>query len=255
MPRRRRSFPRKLGRAFKTLRQELINTHVRWALHRQVFGTEANVNLLNRFGGVFFGNVQLMSLDDMVLALCRLTDPGVQRRKRKRASYSVAALAARLEGKKPNYTLERLVALVAEDLQRRIKASKPEERPYLKAFGRDLASRLRSILNRRRQHFEKRRNKRIGHNDLRNLLAFWAGRPSAVIPSRQQIQEFLDEADALMNAVESYYTQSETWYAEPILPLGGGGDVLIDYLNEVAARIDAGEPFRPRRPPRPFPSP
>jgi hypothetical protein len=241
-------MPRQIASVFKPLKQELWNIRVRWSLFRQLFVTgEERVNLLNRFAPGFFGNVQLAMSDDTVLAICRFTDPaasggrGKRNGRKRRASYTLAALAARLQAKKqPNATLERLVGVVAVDLGRRIaSAGKKADRERLKTFGKDLGRRLRVIDRLRKKHFEKRRNKRIGHNDLCTVRALWSGQPTPAIPSPEQFEEILEHLAGLMNAVQAHYEAGDTTYYGPEHTCLGDGNRLVAFLRDLAERQDA----------------
>jgi hypothetical protein len=70
------AMPQAVSDVFDPLRNELVGIHERWALYRQVFGLdEGRIELLNRVAGIFFGYTQWAMYLDVVLALCRYTDP------------------------------------------------------------------------------------------------------------------------------------------------------------------------------------
>ena len=136
-----------VSEVFDPLRNELVRIHERWALQRRVFGfDESRIDLLNRVTELFFGYAQWAMYLDVILSLCRYTDP---------------AESSKKIGHRPNLTLERLVNVVtAENL----------------TFGRLLeAGELAAVNKWRDAHFEDIRSKRIGHNDLAKMAARFGG--------------------------------------------------------------------------------
>ena len=69
-------MPQAAAEVFEWLQGELIGIHERWALYRRVFDyEESRIELLNRIADTFFGYTQLAMYLDVILALCRYTDP------------------------------------------------------------------------------------------------------------------------------------------------------------------------------------
>jgi hypothetical protein len=60
---------------FDALRNDLAWLQLKWSEYRELFGfSEDRVNLLNRAAGLFFGMLQMLLWDDVLLHLCRMTD-------------------------------------------------------------------------------------------------------------------------------------------------------------------------------------
>jgi hypothetical protein len=65
-----------LGPAFHRLWNDCVWLHLKWCEYRSVFGSsEARVDLLNTTARGFFGIVQDVLWQDVVLHICRFTDP------------------------------------------------------------------------------------------------------------------------------------------------------------------------------------
>jgi AbiU2 len=63
------------GLAFHHACQELWRVSYAWDRYEALFGTETRVELLNQSGSAFWGTLQNLLFDDVLLGLCRLTDP------------------------------------------------------------------------------------------------------------------------------------------------------------------------------------
>jgi hypothetical protein len=60
---------------FDALRNELAWLQLKWSEYRELFVfSEERVNLLNRAASFFFGSLQSLLWDDILLHLCRMTD-------------------------------------------------------------------------------------------------------------------------------------------------------------------------------------
>ena len=70
------------GVAFHHACQELWRVSYAWDRYEALFGTEGRVELLNRSGPSFWGILQNLLFDDVLLGLCRLTDPPKNRHQR-----------------------------------------------------------------------------------------------------------------------------------------------------------------------------
>ena len=57
------------------LELEFAQIKLRWRIHSELFGEEENVLLLNRCGAPVFALLQNLLINDILAALCRLTDP------------------------------------------------------------------------------------------------------------------------------------------------------------------------------------
>src|SRR5262245_32022641 len=97
-----RAMPKEISEVFDPLRDELIGIRELWALYRRVFGFDDDrIELLNRIADHFFAYAQWAMYLDVILALCRYTDPAESNKSK--------------PGSRPNLTLERLVNAVKED--------------------------------------------------------------------------------------------------------------------------------------------
>jgi hypothetical protein len=212
-------MPPAIAEVFDPLKAELVALHDLWALYRQVFAhSEARIQLLQRVANFFFGATQWALYHEVILALCRFTDP---------------AESSKKPGHRPNLTLERLVDEVTKDDS---------------TFGNQLRSNeLDAVTKWRDAHFETVRSKRIAHNDLSTMQLRWGGTPGPDWPSREQIGQLLCFAADLMNAVEQNYTDGPTAYAllddgvyapHDRFP-GHDGETLVRVLEEFAQRHDA----------------
>jgi integrase len=113
--------------------------------------------LLNRVADTFFGYTQWAMYTDVVLTLCRYTDP---------------AESSNKVGQRPNLTLERLVnAVTADDAT---------------SGDRLVAGEWDAVKKWRAAQFEEIRSKRIAHNDLAKRVARFNGQPIDW-PSREQV--------------------------------------------------------------------
>jgi AbiU2 len=70
------------GLAFHHVCQELWRVSYSWDRYEALFGIEERVDLLNKSGSNFWGILQNLLFDDVLLGLCRLTDPARNRHQR-----------------------------------------------------------------------------------------------------------------------------------------------------------------------------
>lgn len=70
------AMPDSLGELYYALHGEVAWLHLKWKGFRTLFDdTSQTVDLLNEAAPDFFGNLQRMMWEDVLLHLCRLTDP------------------------------------------------------------------------------------------------------------------------------------------------------------------------------------
>ena len=92
-----------LGNLFYELDNEFCRACLKWQEQEELFSTPENVALLNRTAPAFFGSLQRILFEDVLLQICRLTDPvktGEQENlslERLRALITNAALLAKLK--------------------------------------------------------------------------------------------------------------------------------------------------------------
>jgi hypothetical protein len=204
------AMPKAVSEVFDPLRNQLVEIHARWALYRQVFGfDEGRIELLNRVAGIFFGYTQWAMYLDVILALCRCTDP---------------AESSKKIGHRPNLTLERLVNAVTAD-----------DAP----FGGGLETgEWDTVKKWRDAHFEEIRSKRIAHNDLAKMMARFSGQPTGW-PTREQVEHFLSLCTDLMAKVHQHYIGCPFVFDFNAYDAKRNGDKLVKVLAEFAERHHA----------------
>jgi HAMP domain-containing protein len=85
-------MPEGVRDVYDPLNKVAITTHYHWQLMLQLYDGKERADLLNRFGGIVFGRIQQMMLADVVLGICRLTDPATVPSNPKKQSLSIPRL-------------------------------------------------------------------------------------------------------------------------------------------------------------------
>ncbi len=67
-------LPDPIRDSFEGIWREGVRLHFRWHLHQQIYGSDARVALLKELGPIFFGELQALMQDDVVLRCARLVD-------------------------------------------------------------------------------------------------------------------------------------------------------------------------------------
>jgi hypothetical protein len=203
-------MPKAVNQVFEPLKNELVRIHERWALYQQLFGVDAGrIDLLNRVAGSVFGYTQWGMYLDVVLALCRYTDP---------------AESSKKIGHRPNLTLERLVNVVAADEA---------------TVGTGLQTNELDAVNKWRDaYFDEIRSKRIAHNDLSKMTARFNGQPTGW-PSREQVDQFLTLCTDLMGKVQEHYVGCPFQFDFNAHDARKSANSLIKVLAEFAEQHDA----------------
>ncbi len=179
------------------LSRELSLVYTKWNYYKRLFCTDdGTVGALEQAAAFLFRIVCDVLRDDIVLTLCRITDP---------RETTVKGV------KKRNVTIEQLISVIpASDSS----LKEPIEKALLD-------------INIRFKKFRDHRNRRIGHHDLETRLK----RPGSLLPDIG-----IDDADSALkcmadtlNSVELYYDQNLRCYGEGIY---GSGDAeeFIDFL-------------------------
>ena len=222
-------MPSAVTEVFEPLRNELIRIHERWALYRLVFGqSEERVDLLKRINEIFFGHTQWSMYLDVILALCRYTDPQGE-------------VTKKGEDRR-NCTLECLVETVKDDDN---------------TFGGALeANEWAAVENCRDNDFEDIRSKRIAHNDFTKVTARSNGQPVGW-PSREQVMEFLKLCTDLMDAVQQHYLGRPLAFDAGAHDAKRSADNLFKVLTEYAEfhddQVRSGKRGWSIRPPKDWP--
>ncbi len=204
-----------LGTVYNVLYNDVSWLHAKWEQYRRLFAkSERRIELLNETAGYLFRIIQDTVFEDVVLGLARLTDP---------------IRTGRGQKQQQNLTLQRLPSLVS-DTQLRL------ELTVLVKAALDACSTPRAW-----------RNKRLAHRDLDVALAT-VGDPLEGI-SRAAIEAGLAAFRTLLNRLERYYWDSETYYHMVITNIGDA-DSLVYYLSKGLKaerswreRLQAGAPL------------
>lgn len=163
-----------LGPLYAELWQEVAGLHMKWAEFVTLFGTKpSRIELLNKIAPEFFSIVQNALWENALLHIARLTDPQKSRGKQ-------------------NLSILRMIELI--------------DHPETKATAGDLANKALAATTFCRDW----RNRRIAHRDLDLALA--NGAVPLELASRKKIRDGLKALAAVLNAVESHYAGSTTYF-------------------------------------------
>jgi hypothetical protein len=181
-----------LGGLYHALWQEVAWLHMKWLDYRALFASSrGRVDLFNRTAPSFFGHLEGVLWEDILLHLSRLTDTPASRGK-------------------ANLTLTRLPdAIDVPALQAKV-ALLVEQTVADAAFARDW------------------RNRRLAHRELK-IGTGEAARPLAPA-SRERLEKALKAIRDAMNAVELHYRDSTVMY-EGVIQARGGVDALVSVLE------------------------
>ena len=197
-----------LGPLFTHCRNECAWLHIKWREYLALFGTnEKRVDLLNQAASSFFAMLQDSLWEDLLLHLCRVTDPPQS-------------------AGKDTLTVQRIANLVPEPLR-------SELQPLLA----DLLS--------KREFARDWRNRQIAHTDL--ALAVGKNAKPLERATTKSFTDVLAALVALLNKVEWHYTKSSTAYGDLAPLSGAEGLLHVLYCgveaeNDRRERIRAGRP-------------
>ena len=189
------SIPSELSELWEFLNSEVVWLHGRWIVYRQIYGTNPErINLINEAAPTFFWMIERVLMNDVQLTLVKLADPPETKGKR-------------------NLTLETLILEVE------------------KTYTGELSSALRDALSNFRQYcikIKNRRHKDIAHFDLSVQL----GNKAEVLPgpSRQEIEEALNELRKFMNTFLLFFNNPQMAYEH--FSLQTDGNTLLFRLKE-----------------------
>lgn len=195
------NLPQTLSKSFKKLWQDVVNLHAKWNLFQQLYGEQESVAVLKETAPWAFRTFQLVLLDDILLSICRLTDPAQQ-------------------GGNTNLTLAQLIDCIDPDKHGEFK-QKVSEAYSLMADSFTFA----------RGH----RNRRIAHTDL---ATYNQPKPLPDI-DHQKIAKAIEDITTVMSMVELHINKSSTSYSNPPFP-GTGADILF-WLRKGLAATEAEE--------------
>ena len=182
-----------LGELYDILSNQVTWIHLKWKEFRTLFGTSPErIAFLNEAAPAFFGDLQDVLRNDVLLHLCRLTDP--------------------LESAgKPNLTIARLFPLISNDGLR----GKAEE--------------LFKVVKDKTRFAREWRNRRLAHREFPVAVEVVAR--SLTPGSRQEVEEALAAIRGVMNCIEVHYQKSTVLYEHSIEELGGV-DALLKCLEK-----------------------
>jgi hypothetical protein len=189
-------MPPEIKEIFEALRYEIAWLHAKWSIYSQLFCQgDARLEFLDSMAPGFFVIVRDSLLNELIVGLCRLTDPSTT-------------------GRRENLTLARL----AESLE--VANIDP-------AIRQQFASYLVS-LDQTCSPLRAWRNRRLGHSDLPTALG---NSPDPLPPvTWAAIDGALEEVRVLMNLLQKHYLDSEFFY-EHFTDLNDGEE-LVFYLEE-----------------------
>ena len=197
-------MPTELAVAHKLIGDELYFLYTKWNYYKLMFCSDVETITTLYYAAEFFFEIYREVLrDDIILSLCRLTDPATTNVKNQ---------------DKSNLTLKHLAEII------------PESDALLR---QTLAADLQNI-DSQSAEFRQHRNRRISHYDLDTRKES----PTALLPNLGLIEtdKVLAAISALLNRIQQFYDQDEQSYE---MRIHGHGDAqrLIDFVkNEQSLR-------------------
>jgi hypothetical protein len=200
------SMPRAARRPFKVLDSQFLGLCFRWMVFKQLYVSgEKRIRLFNTTAPGFFGHLQPIWIDSVILGVTRLLDPPETGRGKKA---------------QPNMTLRQIVGHLGN-----------EDSRFLNRLIRQL-----DRLERRCEPFRTHRNKRVAHAGLRpGTQARLFRLPSL---SKRRIDGMLNAIEKFMNTVRNRYDMGNMLYTDVQGAPGADGDALLWSLAKAAAWDD-----------------
>ena len=166
-----------LGKVFHELEREVAWLHTKWGEYLELFGTKpSRIELVNKAAPLFFGVIQDVLWEDVILHIARLTD---EPRTFDKENLTIKMLPEYIDDPQLNASLYKL-----------IKSSKKAVK-----FCRDWRNRL------------------YAHRDLQ--LAVESGANQLKPASRKKVKDALTSIVNVLNAVTIHYQDSETSFDIP----------------------------------------
>ena len=197
-----------LGKIFHELEREVTWLHTKWGEYVELFGTKpSRIELVNKAAPLFFGVVQDVLWEDVILSIARLTD------------------SPKTAGK-DNLTIRRLPEYIDD----------PEFKPSLEE--------LIQLSAQATDFCRDWRNRRIAHRDLQ--LAIESRAKPLKPASRKKVKDALTSIVEVLNVVARHYLIPETIFDVPTGPSGALSllyviDDGIRADEERTERINRGE--------------
>jgi hypothetical protein len=185
-----------LGDLYDILSSQVTWVHLKWKEHRALFGaSKERIDFLNEAAPAFFGSLQSTLWDDVLLHLCRLTDPIKS-------------------GGKPNLTIRCFPSLISDPILRAKTEELVEHAKGKTAFAREW------------------RNRRLAHREFPASIT--ADLESLTPGSRRDVEEALASLREALNVIALHYLKSSCLYEHSIEALGGV-DTLLRCLEKGVA--------------------
>lgn len=144
-----RTMPEQLGFVFEDLRGHVMFLHMKWKVYRDFYQSQESLDVINELVPGVFNVLEHTLRTDIIITLCRLTDPITT-------------------GKKQNLTIDRLLA----DVQ-----------PLAPDWLNDRLRQIHTKLQAQVKPVRELRNRVVGHNDYRTALSTHPDPPTATHPS------------------------------------------------------------------------
>jgi len=169
--------------------QEVVWVHSKWNIFLQLYSDSETIALLNNTAPSYFRICQDVLLDDIMLSICRLTDPAQT-------------------GGKTNLSLRRLVDNIEANKNDKLK---------------DIVKKILDLAEPNFEFARDHRNRRIAHNDLQTRMKTHLEPLSSY--TNDKVNDALKNIGNVMNVVQHHYESSETLYSHCISP-DDGNDLL-----------------------------
>ncbi len=177
-----------LGELYDILYSQVAWVHIKWSEHRSLFAkSQERVDFLNEAAPAFFASLKTTLWDDVLLHLCRLTDPEKSAGKR-------------------NLTLQCFPSLISDTDLRKTLEGLLKQAKEKTAFAREW------------------RNRRVAHRSFPEGIT--KDTQSLTPGSRQDVEDALAPIRAAMNCLERHYMNSTVLYEHSIEALGSAEALL-----------------------------
>jgi len=186
---------------FWSLHQEVLYLFYRWKIFRQLFASgKENLELLNKSGSNVFALLQCLIEDNIILTLCRLTDP-------------------EKTGSNENLSIRNFLGRIDAGVNADVMG--------------DLHSKLANLQT-ATEKLRIHRSKRIAHLDLSHTFT------PELLPILQysDLQDVLKLLESLMREIHLVIFNADTSYMEPAVAYGCDGEHLFRVLGDARRQND-----------------
>ena len=191
------AMPAPLGEFYHWLHDELAWLYIKWTDYRRLYAMgDERVELLIKVAPTFFGQLQRTMWEDVLLHLCRLTDPA------KSMGHEHLTIL-RIPDAIPDQALRDTVQLLVNDAKQKSQ------------FARNW------------------RNRHLAHKELPTPLGQVAATSS--LGSRQNVEDALAAVAKTMNHIERHYLNQTVLYAHSIEALGGVESLIARLTKGISA--------------------